>query len=89
VPGATCRACAIPKSMQSREGHLGLARNSYRAEGGQSRTVRQDAPISRRLLADLLGAFNRYPNIYGIRAVDCCRARHFNLFGQRQRQTVR
>jgi hypothetical protein len=32
---------------------------------------------SRGLLADLIGAFDWDPDIYGIRAAESCRARHF------------
>jgi hypothetical protein len=37
----------------------------------------------------LAAPVDRYPDIYGIRALKSCRARHYNLFGQRQRQSVR
>jgi len=40
-------------------------------------------------LVDFTRSHHRYPNVYGIRALESCRARHYNLFRQSQRHTVR
>ncbi len=59
----------------SREG-----RSRDPAHAGSGALGRREGPLS--------GSLDRDPNIYGIRAVESCRARHCNLFGQCERESV-